>query len=59
MNWNVELLENIKIDNIEHLEEKKRIAEKIAEKVQNNQVIGFVSGSTSYLATIAIADKIK
>ena len=59
MNWNVELLENIKIDNIEHLEEKKRIAEKIAEKVQNKQVIGFGSGSTSYLATIAIADKIK
>lgn len=59
MNWDKELLEKIRIDNVEHLEEKKKVAEKIAEKVKDNQVIGFGSGSTSYLATIAIADKIK
>ena len=59
MNWDKELLEEIRIDSIEHLEEKKKVAEKIAEKVKDNQVIGFGSGSTSYLATIAIADKIK
>ena len=59
MNWDKEILEHINIENIEHLDEKKKVAEKIAEKVSNNQVIGFGSGSTSYLATIAIADKIK
>ena len=59
MNWDKEILEHINIENIEHLDEKKKVAEKIAEKVSNNQVIGFGSVSTSYLATIAIADKIK
>lgn len=59
MNWDKKILENINIENVEHIEEKKKVAEKIAEKVKNNQVIGFGSGSTSYLATIAIADKIK
>lgn len=59
MNWDKELLEEIRIGKIEHLEEKKKVAEKIADKVQDNQIIGFGSGSTSYLATIAIADKIK
>lgn len=59
MNWNKELLEKIEIDKIENLEEKKKVAEKIAKKVKNNQVIGFGSGTTSYLAAIAIADKVK
>ena len=59
MNWDKESLEEIRIGKIEHLEEKKKVAEKIADKVQDNQIIGFGSGSTSYLATIAIADKIK
>ena len=31
----------------------------LVDKVKDGQVIGFGSGSTSYLATIAIADKIK
>ena len=59
MNWDKELLEKIEIKNIENLDEKKKVAEKIAEKVEDNQVIGFGSGSTSYLATIAIANKIR
>lgn len=59
MNWSKELLEKMEIDNIENLEEKKKVAEKIAEKVKNNQVIGFGSGTTSCLAAIAIADKVK
>ena len=41
------------------MEEKKKVAEKVAGKVQDNQTIGFGSGTTSYLATIAIADKVK
>ena len=59
MNWSKELFEKIEVDNIENLEEKKKVAEKIAEKVKNNQVIGFGSGTTSYLAAIAIAEKVK
>lgn len=59
MNWNEELLEKIEVDNIKNLEEKKKVAEKVAGKVKDNQTIGFGSGTTSYLATIAIADKVK
>lgn len=59
MNWNKELLEKIEIENIENLEEKKKVAERISEKVKDGQVIGFGSGTTSYLAAIAISDKIK
>ena len=43
MNWDKKILENINIENVEHIEEKKKVAEKIAEKVKNNQVIGFGS----------------
>ncbi|MBQ3408224.1 MAG: ribose 5-phosphate isomerase A [Clostridia bacterium] len=38
--------------------EKEKLAEKIAQKVQNHDVIGFGSGSTSYLAAKAIAKRI-
>lgn len=59
MNWNKDILTKVEFDKIDNLEEKKRLAEKVAEKVENGQAIGFGSGSTSYLATIAIAEKIK
>lgn len=59
MDWNNDILTKIKFDKIENLEEKKKVVEKILDKVQDGQVIGFGSGSTSYIATIAIADKIK
>lgn len=38
MNWNKELLEKIEIENIENLEEKKKVAERIAEKVSPKNV---------------------
>ena len=38
---------------------KREVAKKILEKAQDGQVIGFGSGSTSYLATIEMADRIK
>ena len=44
---------------IANKEEKIVIAKKIAEKVKDGDVIGFGSGSTSYLAIIEIAKKIK
>lgn len=45
--------------NIANIEEKTLLARKIAEKVKNGEVIGFGSGSTSYIATQEIAKKIK
>lgn len=59
MKWNEKILTKIDFENISNLEEKKKVAEKVAEKVQDGQVIGFGSGSTSYLTILAIAEKIK
>ena len=46
-------------NNITNKEEKKKIAERIAKRVKDGDVIGFGSGSTSYLAIEEIAKKIK
>ena len=59
MNWEKEILENIKFDNIKNKEEKEKVACKIAEKVKDRQVIGFGSGSTAYLAILKIAEKVQ
>lgn len=47
------------INSIVNREEKEKIAKKIIDKVKNNQTIGFGSGSTSYLAVLKIAEKVK
>lgn len=44
---------------ISNLKEKERIAEKLAKRVKNGDVIGVGSGSTSFVATKAIAKRIK
>lgn len=59
MDWNKNILTKIEFEHISHQEEKQIIAKKIAEKVKEGDVIGFGSGSTSYLAAIAIAEKIE
>lgn len=60
MDWNREFLQNpIWKEEIKNKEAKEKVARKIAERVQNNNVIGFGSGSTSYLAIIEIAKKIQ
>ena len=59
MNWNKNILSKIEFENISNFEEKREVAKKIVEKAQDGQVIGFGSGSTSYLATIEMADRIK
>lgn len=59
MNWNKEILNKIDFDNIKNKEEKEKVAKKVAEKIENGDVIGFGSGSTSYLTIIAIAEKMK
>lgn len=59
MDWKREILSKIDFDNIKNKEEKEEIAKKIADKVKDGDVIGFGSGSTSYLTIYAIAEKIK
>lgn len=46
-------------NNVENKNEKLKIAIKMASRVKNNDVIGFGSGTTSYLAVKEIAKKIK
>ena len=47
------------ISKIQNLEEKTLIASKVAKNVKEGDVIGFGSGTTSYLAVLAIAKRIK
>lgn len=59
MDWKNELLSKIDFDNIKNREQKDIVAKKIADRVKDGEVIGFGSGSTSYLTIYAIADKVK
>lgn len=59
MNWDKEILNKIDFDNIKNKEEKEKVAKKVAEKIKKGDVIGFGSGSTSYLTILAIAEKMK
>lgn len=59
MDWNKDLLSKIDFENINNKEKKQRIADVIANKIKEGDVIGFGSGSTSYLAIYAIAEKMK
>lgn len=59
MNWDKEILNKIDFDNIKNKEEKEKVAKNVAEKIKNGDVIGFGSGSTSYLTILAIAEKMK
>lgn len=59
MEWNKNIISKIDFENIKNEEEKKIIANMIAKKIKNGDVIGFGSGSTAYLTVYAIADKMK
>ena len=60
MNWNREILEKPAWkEEIKNREEKEQIAKKIAQRVQDGDVIGFGSGATSYLTAIEIAKKVQ
>ena len=59
MKWNNEILSKIGFDNISNKEEKQKVANKVADMVKDGDVIGFGSGSTSYLTICAIAEKVK
>lgn len=60
MDWNSDIIKNLVWSGaISNLESKQKAAEKIASKVMGGEVIGVGSGSTSYLAVLAIAQRIK
>lgn len=59
MDWNKEILTKIDFEEIKNKEEKEKVAIKIADKIKEGDVIGFGSGSTSYLTIYAIAEKMK
>lgn len=60
MNWQSDLIKNLAWnDTIINREGKQKVAEKIAAKVKDGDVLGVGSGSTVYLTLFAIAKKIK
>jgi ribose 5-phosphate isomerase A len=60
MNWQSDIITNLAwSETIINREAKQKVADKIAAKVKDGDVLGVGSGSTSYLALLAIAEKIK
>jgi ribose 5-phosphate isomerase A len=60
MNWQSNIIENLAWSGaIINREAKQKVALKIAERVKDGDVIGVGSGSTSYLALFAIAERVK
>src|SRR5476649_68547 len=60
MNWNSDIINNLSWSGeIINREAKQKVADKIAEKVKDGDILGVGSGSTSYMALVAIAKKIK
>jgi ribose 5-phosphate isomerase A len=60
MNWNSDLISSLSWSaDIINIEGKQKVADAIAKKVKDGDVLGVGSGSTSYLALLAIARKVK
>src|SRR3978361_318612 len=60
MNWSSDLIKNLAWSaDIINISGKQKVAQQIAEKVKDRDILGIGSGSTVYLALIAIADRIK
>ena len=60
MDWQSDIIENLAwSDNIINIEGKQKVADEIAKKVKDGDILGVGSGSTSYLALLAIAKKVK
>lgn len=60
MDWNSDLIKGLSWPStVSNLESKQKVAEQIAAKVVNGDIIGVGSGSTSYLAVLAISQRIK
>lgn len=60
MNWQSDIIENLTWSaDIINREGKQKVADEIAKKVKDGDILGVGSGSTSYLALLAIAKKVK
>lgn len=60
MNWNENVIQKLEWNGeISNLEEKQKVAEKVAKIAKDGDIIGVGSGSTSFLAIQAIAKRIK
>lgn len=60
MNWNSDLINSLTWSaDIINIEGKQKVADEIAKKIKDGDILGVGSGSTSYLALLAIAKKVK
>jgi len=60
MDWQSDIIENLTWSaDIINREGKQKVADEIAKKVKDGDILGVGSGSTSYLALLAIAKKVK
>ncbi len=59
MDWNSNIVKSLWPSTINNRESKEKLAVEIADKVKNGDIIGVGSGTTSYLALLAIAKKIQ
>jgi ribose 5-phosphate isomerase A len=60
MNWNSKLIQGLEWSSeIINIAGKQKVAEEIAAKVKDGDVLGIGSGSTVYMALLAIAERIK
>ena len=60
MDWESSLIKNLEWNaDIINVSGKQKVANQIAEKVKDGDVLGIGSGSTVYLALLAIAERIK
>lgn len=60
MNWEKTILQDMKWNGeITNKEQKQKLALELAKKANDGDVIGFGSGSTSFLTVLKIAEKIK
>lgn len=60
MNWESDIINDLAwSENISNRESKQRVANQIAEKVKDGHILGVGSGSTSFIALLTIAEKVK
>lgn len=60
MNWESDIIKGLAwSENISNRESKQRVADEIAKKVKDGHVLGVGSGSTSFIALLTIAEKVK
>ena len=58
MNWEKSILQDMKWNGeITNKEQKQKLALEVAKKANDGDVIGFGSGSTSFLTVLKIAEK--